>query len=132
MMIVLSGAALVLPDRILSPGTLVIDGERIAEIRADAPSAGPHSLFAFHNHYIVPGFIDVHVHGVEGYDSLDGRDAIRSIAATLPRYGVAAFCPTTLACAPDALRTVLDQVRRARETPEARSARVLPAHLESN
>ena len=34
MMIVLSGAALVLPDRILSPGTLVIDGERIAEIRA--------------------------------------------------------------------------------------------------
>ena len=38
-MIVLSGAALVLPDRILSPGTLVIDDGRIAEIRPDAPSA---------------------------------------------------------------------------------------------
>ncbi len=132
-MIVLSGAALVLPDRILSPGTLVIDEGRIAEIRPDAPSAShPHSLFAFHGHYIVPGFVDVHVHGVDGIDSLDAGDAVASIAARLPRYGVTAFCPTTVACAPDALRRVLDQVRRAREAPVMRAARVLPAHLESN
>jgi N-acetylglucosamine-6-phosphate deacetylase len=132
-MIVLSGAALVLPDRILSPGTLVIDNGRIAEIRPDAPSAShPQSLFAFHGHYIVPGFIDVHVHGVDGVDALDASDAVASIAARLPRYGVTAFCPTTVACAPDALRRVLDQVRRARETPLPRAARVLPAHLESN
>jgi N-acetylglucosamine-6-phosphate deacetylase len=133
-MIVLSGAALVLPDRILSPGTLVIEGGRIAEIRSDTPS-GTHTAFAFHGHYIVPGFIDVHVHGVEGIDTLDARpegDAVAAIAARLPRYGVTAFCPTTVACGPAALREVLDQVRRARETPAARSARVLPAHLESN
>jgi N-acetylglucosamine-6-phosphate deacetylase len=133
-MIVLSGAELVLPDRILSPGTLVIDGGRIVELRSEAggPGAATQSPFAFHNHYVVPGFVDVHVHGLEGIDSLDGADAIRSIAARLPRYGVTAFCPTTVACAPDALRAVLDQVRQARERPDARSARVLPAHLESN
>jgi N-acetylglucosamine-6-phosphate deacetylase len=128
-MIVLSGADLVLPDRILSPGTLVIDGGRIAEIRSDAASG---HLGTLHNHSIVPGFIDVHVHGVEGFDALDGGDAIASIAARLPRYGVTAFCPTTVACDPDMLRVALEQVRRARETPIARSARVLPAHLESN
>ena len=72
-MIVLSGAALVLPDRVLSPGTLVIDNGRIAEIRTDAPSAHADSPFAFRGHYIVPGFIDVHVHGVEGIDALDVR-----------------------------------------------------------
>src|SRR6266511_5377542 len=132
-MIVLSGAALVLPDRILSPGTLVIDEGRIAEIRPDAPSAShPHSLFAFHGHYIVPGFIDVHVHGVDGVDSLDEGEAVATIAGRLPRYGVTAFCPTTVACAPRALRRVLDQVRGARETPLPRAARVLAAHLESN
>jgi N-acetylglucosamine-6-phosphate deacetylase len=133
-MIVLSGASLVLPDRVLSPGTLVIEEGRIAEIRADAPS-GAHAAFAFHGHYIVPGFIDVHVHGVDGVDALDvrpGGDAIAAIAARLPRYGVTAFCPTTVACGPEALRRVLDQVRRARETPAVRSARALPAHLESN
>jgi N-acetylglucosamine-6-phosphate deacetylase len=133
-MIVLSGATLVLPDRILSPGTLVIEDGRIAEIRSDAPSGG-NTAFAFHGHYIVPGFVDVHVHGVDGVDAHDarpGEGAVAAIAARLPRYGVTAFCPTTVACGPEALRNVLDQVRRARETPGARSARVLPAHLESN
>ena len=133
-MIVLSGATLVLPDRVLSPGTLVIEDGRIADIRSDAPSGG-HTSFAFHGHYIVPGFIDVHVHGVDGVDALDarpGHDAVATIAARPPRYGVTAFCPTTVACGPAALRGVLDQVRGARETPGARSARVLPAHLESN
>ena len=131
-MIVLSGAALVLPDRMLSAGTLVIEDGRITEIRPDA--AAPHgpSSFAFHGHYIVPGFIDVHVHGVDGADSQDPGDPIAFIAGRLPKYGVTAFCPTTVACPPGMLRQVLDQVRRARETPRGRSARVLPAHLESN
>jgi len=137
-MIVLSGASLVLPDRILSPGTLIVEDGRIAEIRPDAPSPGHRdSHFAFHGHYIVPGFIDVHVHGIEGVDSLDAAGAdgdgpIAAIAARLPKYGVTAFCPTTVACGPRALRRVLDEVRRLREQPPPRSARVLPAHLESN
>jgi N-acetylglucosamine-6-phosphate deacetylase len=129
-MIVLSGAELVLPDRILSPGTLVIDSGRIVDIRPGAVQTSPR--FAFHGHYIVPGFVDVHVHGVEGIDSLQAGDAISSIAARLTRYGVTAFCPTTVACSPEALRRVLEQVRRAREVPAPGAARVLPAHLESN
>jgi N-acetylglucosamine-6-phosphate deacetylase len=129
--IVLSGADLVLPDRILSQGTLVIENGRIVEIRSGGP-AGPTSSFAFHGHYIVPGFIDVHVHGIEGVDSLGAGSPIAAIAERLPRFGVTAFCPTTVACAPDALSRVLEQVRRAREMPIADAARVLPAHLESN
>jgi N-acetylglucosamine-6-phosphate deacetylase len=129
-MIVLSGAELVLPDRILSPGTLVIEDGRIAEIRAGAANGG-HAAFAFHGHYIVPGFIDVHVHGLEGTDVLDGEGSIQAIAQRLPRYGVTAFCPTTVACGPAPLRTALDQVRRARASAP-QGARVLPMHLESN
>jgi N-acetylglucosamine-6-phosphate deacetylase len=131
-MIVLSGAALVLPDRMLSAGTLVIDEGRITEIRPDSTTTHGPSPFAFHGHYIVPGFIDVHVHGVGGTDSQDPGEPIAVIAEQLPKYGVTAFCPTTVACPPAMLRHVLDQVRRARETPRARAARVLPAHLESN
>jgi N-acetylglucosamine-6-phosphate deacetylase len=129
-MIVLSGAELVLPDRILSGGTLTIDNGRIAAIH---PAAGsPANTFALRGHYIVPGFIDVHVHGVSGVDSLDGANAVARIAAALPRYGVTAFCPTTVACGPAALGDALAQVKRAREAPAPRSSRVLPAHLESN
>jgi N-acetylglucosamine-6-phosphate deacetylase len=131
-MIVLSGAALVLPDQLMTAGTLVIEDGRITEIRPDAASPHAASSFAFHGHYIVPGFIDVHVHGVDGTDSQDPGDPIELIAERLPKYGVTAFCPTTVACPPGMLRHVLDQVRSARQTPQSRSARVLPAHLESN
>jgi len=130
-MIVLTGADLVLPDRILAAATLTIDDGRIAEIRADSPAAGS-SPFAFHDHTIVPGFIDVHVHGVCGTDTLDDGAAVQRIADALPRFGVTSFCPTTVACAPADLRRVLTQVRLARESPQRASARVLPAHLESN
>jgi N-acetylglucosamine-6-phosphate deacetylase len=136
-MITLSGAALVLPDQILSPGTVTIEGDRITDIRAGRASNGgaAASVHSFPHHYIVPGFIDVHVHGVEGIDTLDVAgepNPIAAIAAKLPSYGVTAFCPTTVACAPDALARVLRAVRSVRAARAPRSARVLPAHLESN
>lgn len=132
-MIHISGADLVLPDRVIAGGTIVLDGDRIADVRSEV-SADRSSDLAFHfdNHYIVPGFIDVHVHGVEGTDTLDGGSAIAALAERLPRYGVTAFCPTSIACDPAALRSMLAGVRLARTTRPPGGARVLPAHLESN
>ena len=114
-MIVLSGGDLVLPDGIRARASLLIDGARIVAVEAKArvDPAGA-SIVAIDNCYVVPGFVDVHVHGVEGYDTLDPGDPVADIAARLPRYGVTAFCPTTVACAPQALRSVLEQVARAR------------------
>jgi N-acetylglucosamine-6-phosphate deacetylase len=132
-MILLSGADLILPDRVLSEGTLVLDGERIADIVAGARQGDADAVhFAFPGHYIVPGFIDVHVHGIEGTDALDGGTAIVTIAERLPRFGVTGFCPTSIACDPAALRRMLSGVRSARTTRPPGGARVLPAHLESN
>jgi N-acetylglucosamine-6-phosphate deacetylase len=83
-------------------------------------------------HTIVPGFVDVHVHGLEGVDVLDGPDAVAAVAARLPKYGVTAFCPTSIACTSERLEIFLDAVDRARRTPVARSARARGAPLESN
>jgi N-acetylglucosamine-6-phosphate deacetylase len=132
-MIILAGADLVLPNRIMSPGSLVIEGLQIVDVSSGARAAEPHAIhFDLHGRYVVPGFIDVHVHGVEGHDVLHDELSIAMIAARLPRFGTTAFCPTTLACPPVDLRRALAAVRRAREVPVAGSARVLPAHLESN
>jgi N-acetylglucosamine-6-phosphate deacetylase len=137
-MILLSGADLVLPDRVLAGGTLALEDDRIVDVahgpREPARGSGDRQAvhFDFAGHYIVPGFIDVHLHGVEGTDTLEGPDAIRTIAGRLPKYGVTAFCPTSLACAPDVLGTMLEAVRAARTTRAPGGARVLPAHLESN
>ena len=130
-MLVLSGATIVLPDRLLSPATLVIDGDRIVGVRSGSLETEP-SMLPLHGHFIVPAFIDVHTHGVAGVDTLDGDAAVQRIAQRVPRYGVAAFCPTAVACTPALLRRFLDEVSQARTAPRPDAARVLPAHLESN
>lgn len=132
-MMILAGADLVLPDRILHGGSLVIDGDRIGAIETraiDGPAGA--ARVDWRGHLIVPGFIDVHIHGVEGVDALQGPDAVREIAARLPRYGVTAFCPTSVACGPLELDVLLRSVDAARGATPPRSARILPAHLESN
>ena len=132
-MIVLAGGDIVLPGQILPSAALLIDDGRIAAVesqtRTDVAGA---TIVEASNCYVVPGFIDVHVHGVDGSDTLDQGDAVTRIASRLPRYGVTAFCPTTVACTPTALGTVLSMVAEARAKRPPRGARVLPAHLESN
>jgi N-acetylglucosamine-6-phosphate deacetylase len=129
-MIVLAGGDLVLPDRIVTDGSLVIDAGRIVAVESRRVDLERAARVHAGDCYVVPGFVDVHVHGVDGVDTLDGPEAVRTIAARLPRYGVTAFCPTTVACPPGELRGFLDQVARARVQPGG--ARVLPAHIESN
>ena len=132
-MIVLTGGDLVLPDRILANGSLVIDAGRIAAIEpSPRVDPGGATIVDVGDGYIVPGFIDVHVHGVEGFDTLDAGDPIAAIASRLPRYGVTAFCPTSVACGPVALAAMLAHVSRSRAARPSGSARVLAAHLESN
>src|SRR3990170_7102767 len=63
-MIVLSGADLVLPGSVQSEGTLVLDGNRIVEIRSGALAATSADVVYLHGHIVLPGFIDVHVHGL--------------------------------------------------------------------
>ena len=132
-MIVLAGGDLVLPDRVLPSASLFIENTRIAALEPKAPrDVGGAEVIDARGCYVVPGFIDVHVHGVDGVDTLDEGDPIAHMASRLPRYGVTAFCPTTVACSPAALRSVLANVGRGRSARTPDSGRVLPAHLESN
>src|SRR4030095_5982065 len=99
-MIVLSRGDVVLPDRVLGEGSVVIDAGRIAAIEPTRVDLERAATIDASDCYLVPGFIDVHVHGIGGYDTLDGDDSIARIASRLPQYGVTAFCPTTVACPP--------------------------------
>jgi N-acetylglucosamine-6-phosphate deacetylase len=132
-MIVLAGADLVLPDRVLAPGSLLLVDGRIAAIEPGriGPPAGAEYV-DISGRLLVPGFIDVHVHGVEGHDVLNGRDAVAAVASRLPRYGVTSFCPTSIACDPETLRGMLIAVDEARAAAPPSGARVVAAHLESN
>ena len=132
-MILLAGANLVLPDRVLERSSLLIEHDAIALIEQrviDTPAGA--TRIDLPGSFVLPGFVDVHVHGIEGTDVLDGPGSIAEVAAKLPRYGVTAFCPTSVACSPRELRSLLKQVTTTRESPAEGAAQVLPAHLESN
>lgn len=130
-MVVLAGADVVTPGEVVAGGAVHLDGDRIAAVeRAGTAVPRGASTVDCSGCLIVPGFVDVHVHGVEGVDVLDGADALARVARTLPKYGVTAFCPTSIACTPDDLATLLGAVGAASQHVDG--ARVLGAHLESN
>ena len=131
-MIVLSGGDIVLADVVRERASIIVDDGRIAAVAAASAAPAEATIVDVSNCYVVPGFIDVHVHGIAGHDTLDGGGAVAQIASELPRFGVTAFCPTAVACGPDDLDLFLEQVRTASDAPGANAARVLPAHLESN
>ncbi|NQW03401.1 MAG: N-acetylglucosamine-6-phosphate deacetylase [Acidobacteria bacterium] len=129
----LSGADVVFPDRVASGLTLVLEGDRIVDLTSGPRELGSHETRVdLTSQLLVPGFVDVHVHGLLGVDVLDGPEAVIAVARQLPRFGVTAFCPTSVACPAEPLATFLDAVRAARVLAEPGAARVLPAHLESN
>lgn len=81
--------------------------------------------------YLLPGFVDVHIHGFRGADVMDGEAAVRHMARELYKEGVAAFLPTTMSASVDQTRVVMDGIHAVRMKPDRKAARVLGAHMEA-
>lgn len=130
----LRGGNLVLAGGVVRGGVLAMAGGQLVEVgdAADAPPLPMPGDVDCTGCWIVPGFIDTHIHGAHGIDVLDGGDAVVRVAAWLPRYGVTGFLPTTVACPPDALAAFLAEVEAGQAALPGTTARVLGAHLESN
>ena len=115
-MILLSGADLVLPDRVIS-GDLVIEDDRITDLLSTSRPAGFDGLqLDLPTTTSFPASSTCTCTASTALDTLEGSSAIGEIAGHLPRYGVTAFCPTSIACSPDVLRRMLAAVRVARTT----------------
>ena len=80
--------------------------------------------------YVAPGFLNVHIHGCKGSDTMDATpEALGVMQEFLPQTGVTSFLPTTMTCAWEDIAAALKAVRTAMQTPRA-GARVLGAHME--
>jgi N-acetylglucosamine-6-phosphate deacetylase len=132
---VITDATLVTPQGVVADFVLVVSpdsGDIVAVGPAGRAVASDAVVVPLPGRTIVPGFIDVHVHGVAGTDVLDGDGAVARVASRVPEWGVTAFAPTTIACAPERLAALFDEIDRLRSLRPAGAARVLAAHLESN
>lgn len=80
--------------------------------------------------YVSPGFIDVHIHGAGGYDTMDGTsEAIDIISKTIVQHGTTAFTPTTMTVSVNDIRKSLKVIKKIKEEG-SEGAHVLGVHLE--
>lgn len=79
--------------------------------------------------YLIPGMIDLHIHGVHGKDVMDGsEEALVFIGRSLAREGVTGFLATTMTADNDHLEAVLKMLPAAMPVPDG--AAILGVHLE--
>ena len=80
--------------------------------------------------YLSPGFIDVHIHGAAGHDTMDGTfEAINEISKSIVKHGTTSFTPTTMTVSIDAIRKSMGVIKEAKVNGTD-GALVLGAHLE--
>lgn len=97
-------------------------GQVIEQIEPD--DAAPHDV------YLVPGFIDTHIHGGGGGDTMDGPEGVRRLARLHARHGTTSLLPTTMTAPWPQVMAALRGVREVMTTGVARGADILGAHLE--
>jgi N-acetylglucosamine-6-phosphate deacetylase len=107
-----------------STGTIQFS-DRITDITGDAVDPMNNG-----DDYILPGFIDLHVHGGGGRDVMDGGDSIHVLARTHVRHGTTSLLATTMTAPIADLELALKAIGQACDARRPGTARILGVHLE--
>lgn len=87
---IFTNATLVLPDRLVPNAGLAVENGRIVDV---GPARGGTDLGGA---YLAPGFVDLHVHGGDGADFMDGTtEAFRTVCRCHARHGTTSLTPTS-------------------------------------
>ncbi len=121
------------PEEIVRQGSVIICDGKIENILSQGESHGLEvsaEIVDGKGGLLLPGFIDLHVHGGGGFDVMDGTsEAIRGMCRYHAAYGTTALLPTTLTADQTQLKQV---VRVIADMTHAQhdGAEVLGVHLE--
>ena len=129
------------PKEEISDAAILLEGHRIASVGPRSQVKVPAGAIVIDNsdRIVVPGFIDLHIHGAAGHDFMEGTaEAVSTVAAYLARHGTTAFLATTVTARMDrTLRAVGGLARAitaAQGTPggsgQAAGAQPLGIHFE--
>jgi N-acetylglucosamine-6-phosphate deacetylase len=122
-------AVLVLPDRLVQGGLVVLDG-KIEQVICDPDKSVPcDERIDLKGGYLCPGFVDLHVHGGDGSDFMDGTEEdFQTVCKAHLRHGTTSLLATSCVATPERIQRFLGLCRQAvRQAPDG--ARVLGAHL---
>lgn len=133
--ILLKGVRVYTESQIIENGYIKMEDQRIMELgKVDqlADTTGYEVIEVPADYYVVPGFIDVHIHGVNGADTMDAtKEALETMAAALPREGTTSFLATTITQEPTQIEKAIKNAGEYIENQEAQGkAEILGIHLE--
>ena len=125
---VFANATLVLPHGALPGGALEIEGGRIAAVGGKHRPDAPH-LVDLDGMYLCPGFVDLHVHGGDGADFMDGTaEAFRTVCRCHARHGTTSLTPTSTVATMPQYRRFLDLCGELHDA-DTGGARVVGSHF---
>jgi N-acetylglucosamine-6-phosphate deacetylase len=115
-MTVIAAGTVLLDGRICRPGWLAVSGRRISACGSGPPPRPPDVEFP--EATLVPGFVDIHVHGGGGAWYIDGRgDDIAAAAAFHRRHGTTTTLASLVTASPEdvlaAVRGLADATRKS-------------------
>ncbi|MCH8814661.1 MAG: N-acetylglucosamine-6-phosphate deacetylase [Chloroflexi bacterium] len=113
---VLRADRVITPDRELSPGWVVVEDGGISDLgEGDGPDAG--ESIDLKGLTLVPGFVDLHVHGGGGFSFDTGRaDDVRGFRRWVPSTGVTSFLGTVIGLSIEDGRLSVEALASAEES----------------
>ena len=120
--------AVVLPSEVLEDGAVLCVNGRIEAVGRRNEVRGDAEIVDAAGGFVAPGYVDIHTHGGDGADFMDGTaEAVRTACRAHARHGTTTIFPTTTTGSPAQLEAMLStcaEVQRARD-----GARIAGVHL---
>lgn len=128
--VLLKNATVVLPDRELMNASVLISDGRIASVNGEV-SLGAVDEIDLSGTTLLPGFIDVHIHGAVGVDVMEATPGgLREVSEYLATRGVTGWLPTLVPGSDENYASVAATVSEAMRSSEGDGARILGLHYE--
>jgi N-acetylglucosamine-6-phosphate deacetylase len=131
--ILLTNGRVVTPAGILDSGWVLVEGARIAAVgqgTPPTPRGTPPAVQDLNRRWVVPGFIDLHVHGGGGASASSDPDEILRATGFHRRHGTTRTMVSLVTGALDSLRAQVAAVSDLVEAGPAGTANIVGSHLE--
>ncbi|MFN8451895.1 MAG: N-acetylglucosamine-6-phosphate deacetylase [Anaerolineae bacterium] len=129
--LLITNSELMTPTAHISRGWLLArDGKIVALGHGDAPEGVDAEHIEGSGKTLLPGFVDVHVHGGAGSEAMDATpDALRTMAQFYAKHGVTSFLATTWTDSRERVQAALETIAAA-QGRQPNGATIVGAHVE--
>lgn len=116
-------------DKVLENAVLIMEDGYIVEVDENFNSEGYEQFIDYGECELIPGLIDPHIHGANGFDTMDSSiTALNTISVYLTKYGVTGFLPTTVSDDFDKIKNAVMNV--AENKDRVAGAKILGSYVE--